>query len=77
MTATGLREVDAELTYRRISGGSPPSAFYSQTLSERGAQLIELDLLSPADADQTQAFVEDPASSWFSLGVVTSWGRRP
>jgi SAM-dependent methyltransferase len=77
MARAGLREVDAELTFRRISGGSPPSAFYSQTLSERGAQLIELDLLSPADADQVKAFVDDPTSSWLSLGVVTSWGRRP
>ena len=29
------------------------------------------------DVDQSMAFVDDPTSRWLSLGVVTSWGRRP
>jgi SAM-dependent methyltransferase len=77
LAAAGLREVNAELTFRLIDGGSPGSAFYSQTLSERAVQLIELGLLSPDDADRTKSFVDDPASRWLSLGVLTSWGRRP
>jgi SAM-dependent methyltransferase len=77
LTAAGLHEVDAELTFRLVSGGSPQSAFYSQTLSERAARLIELGLLTPADADQATIFVDDPTSRWLSLGLVTSWGRRP
>lgn len=77
LAAAGLREVTAELTFRLIEGGSPGSAFYSQTLSERAGQLIELGLLSPDDADRARSFVDDPAARWLSLGVVTSWGRRP
>jgi SAM-dependent methyltransferase len=76
LRAAGLHEVDAELTFRLTAGASPESAFYSQTLSERAAQLIELGLISTADADQAKAFVDDPGSHWLSLGVVTSWGRR-
>ena len=77
LSAAGLKEVDAELTFRLIQGGSPQSAFYSQTYRERGARLIELGLLTPADVDQAIAFVDDPTSHWLSIGVVTSWGRRP
>jgi SAM-dependent methyltransferase len=77
LSAAGLHDVGAELSFRLIEGGSPQSAFYSQTLSERAAQLIELGLLARTDADQITAFVDDPASRWLSLGVVTSWGRRP
>lgn len=77
LTAAGLDRVDAELTFRLVHGGSPESAFYSQTLDERGAQLIELGLLTAADLDQATALTDDPAARWFSLGVVTGWGRRP
>ena len=60
-----------------MSGGSEPSAFYAQTMSARAARLIELGLLAAPDAEQTTAFVNDPGSRWLSLGVATSWGRRP
>jgi 2-polyprenyl-3-methyl-5-hydroxy-6-metoxy-1,4-benzoquinol methylase len=77
LAAAGLQHVNAELTLRLLEGGSPQAAFYSQTLSERATQLVELGLLSPADAEHTKTFVDDPASRWLSLGVLTSWGRRP
>jgi SAM-dependent methyltransferase len=77
LSTAGLHDVDAELTYRLIAGGSPQSAFYSQTLHERAAQLVELGLLTLADADQTKAFVDDTSARWLSLGVLTSRVRRP
>jgi SAM-dependent methyltransferase len=77
LTTAGLRDVEAELTFRLVHGGSPESAFYSETLGERGAQLVELGLLTAADLEEASALTRDPAARWLSLGVVTCWGRRP
>jgi SAM-dependent methyltransferase len=76
MTAAGLRDVDAELTFRLVSGGSPESAFYTQTLTERADRLVEVGLLSRADGDAAIALGADRSSRYFALGVVTARGRR-
>lgn len=76
MTAAGLQDVDAELTFRLVTGGSPASAFYVQTMTERADRVVAAGLLSRADADAVIAFSGDPASRWLALGVVTAHGRR-
>lgn len=76
LSAAGLDGVEAELVFQLIAGDSPQSAFYSRTLDERAARLIELGLLTRADADRARDFVDNPTSRWLSLGVVTSSGRR-
>ena len=76
LTAAGLRQVDAELTYRLVHGGSEESAFNDLSLREVGPRLIAAGLLAPDDAERAAALVRDPASRWLSVGMVTAWGRR-
>jgi SAM-dependent methyltransferase len=76
LIAAGLREVDAELTCRLIDGGSEESAFYAMALQDLGPRLIAAGLLSEQDLAEPVEFVQDPASRWFSLGIVTAWGLR-
>jgi SAM-dependent methyltransferase len=77
LTAAGLRDVTAELTHRLVHGGSAESAFYALSLRELGPRLIAAGLLDPEDAERGTAFVQDSASRWLSLGMVTASGRRP
>jgi SAM-dependent methyltransferase len=77
LTAAGLRDVHAELTFRLVHGGSEESSFYDGTVRQLAPRLIEADLLTRDDADQAASAIQDPASRWFSLGIVSAWGRRP
>ena len=77
LAAAGLQDVQAELTSRLISGGSSESAFYLHSVRERGAQLVGVGLLSQEDMDRALTWTHDPGSSWFTLGLVSAWGRRP
>jgi hypothetical protein len=77
LTAAGLSDVTAELTHRLVHGGSAESAFYALSLRELGPRLVAAGLLASADAERGNAFVQDPASRWLSLGMVTASGRRP
>jgi 2-polyprenyl-3-methyl-5-hydroxy-6-metoxy-1,4-benzoquinol methylase len=76
LAAAGLRDVDAELTSRLIHGGSEESAAYTMSLRELGPRLIAAGLLTAQDLAEPLAFVQDPVSRWFSLGMVTAWGWR-
>jgi SAM-dependent methyltransferase len=76
LAAAGLRNVDAELTSRLVRGGSAESAFYTMALQDLGLRLIAAGLLTPDDLAEPLAFVQDPASRWFSLCMVTAWGWR-
>jgi SAM-dependent methyltransferase len=76
LAAAGLRNVDAELTSRLVRGGSAESAFYTMALQDLGPRLIAAGLLTPDDLAEPLAFVQDPASRWFSLCMVTAWGWR-
>jgi hypothetical protein len=77
LTAAGLRDVTAELTHRLVHGGSGESEFYALSLRELAPRLIAAGLLAPEDAERGTAFVQDSASRWLSLGMVTASGRRP
>jgi len=76
LAAAGLRDVDAELTCRLVHGGSEESAFYTMALQDLGPRLIAAGLLTEQDLIEPLAFVQDPVSRWFSLGMVTAWGWR-
>jgi SAM-dependent methyltransferase len=76
LAAAGLRDVNAELTSRLIHGGSEESAFYALTGQELGPRLVVAGLLTPDDHAEVLAMVQDPASRWLSLGMVTAWGWR-
>jgi len=76
LAAAGLRNVDAEVTCRLIRGGSEESAFYTMALQDLGPRLITAGLLTPDELAEPLAFVQDPVSRWFSLGMVTGWGWR-
>jgi len=76
LAAAGLRDVNAELTSRLTHGGSEESAFYALTGRELGPRLIAAGLLTPDDDAEMQAMLQDPASRWLSLGMVTAWGWR-
>jgi SAM-dependent methyltransferase len=76
LTAAGLHDVNAALSYRLVYGGSEQAAFYALSVREVGSRLIAAGLLAPEDAEQIDAFTQDPACRWLSLGMVTAWGRR-
>lgn len=76
LEAAGLHGVDAELTARRVRGGSPEAAFYDLSLREIGGRLVAAGLLSEAEVVEALALTAAPASRWLSLGLVTAWGRR-
>jgi SAM-dependent methyltransferase len=76
LAAAGLRNGDAELTSRVVHGGSEESAFYTMALRELGPRLIAAGLLTAQELAEPLAFVQDPESRWFSLGMVTAWGWR-
>jgi len=76
LAAAGLRDVDAEFTSRLVRGGSEESAFYTMAVQDLGPRLIGAGLLTAQDLVEPLAFVRDPASCWFSLGMVTAWGWR-
>jgi hypothetical protein len=42
-----------------------------------GAKLVSVGLLQQEDMDRALLATADPTASWFSLGLVTAWGRRP
>jgi SAM-dependent methyltransferase len=73
----GLDGVDAELVFRLIEGGGTAAQFFWGTISELAPKLIGAGLLDPADADQAVTLLRAPGSRWFSIGVVSAWGRRP
>jgi SAM-dependent methyltransferase len=77
LAAAGLRDVQAELTYRLLDGAGPGSAFYTYCLRVRGDQLVAAGLLTEDDMARATAASLDPAASWFTLGLVSAWGRRP
>jgi hypothetical protein len=58
-----------------VYGGSEQAAFYALSVREVGSRLIAAGLLAPDDAEQIDAFTQDPACRWLSLGMVTSWGK--
>jgi len=45
-------------------------------LGDLGPRLIAAGLLTDQDMAEPLAFVQDPVSRWFSLGMVTAWGWR-
>jgi SAM-dependent methyltransferase len=77
LAAAGLRDAQAELTFRLVHGGSEESAFYAGTLRHLASRLIGAGFLTREEADRVVSFVQDPRSRWFSLGVVSAWGWRP
>jgi SAM-dependent methyltransferase len=77
LAAAGLRDVGAELTHRLVRGGSQEAAFFALTMREIGPRLVDAGLLTEEDARLAADLAEDPASSWFSMGLVSAWGRRP
>jgi 2-polyprenyl-3-methyl-5-hydroxy-6-metoxy-1,4-benzoquinol methylase len=76
LAAAGLSAVDAELTCRLVRGGSKESAFYTMALRDLGPRLIAAGLLTEQDLAEPLAFVQDPVSRWYSIAMVTAWGRR-
>lgn len=77
LDAAGLQGVQAEFTSRLIRGGSAESLFYTNSVHERGSMLVSAGLLTQEDMDRTLAATVDPSTCWFSLGLVSAWGRRP
>jgi SAM-dependent methyltransferase len=77
LAAAGLRDVGAELTHRLVHGGSREAVFFALTMRELGPRLVDAGLLTEEDASLAADLAEDPASSWFSMGLVSAWGRRP
>jgi hypothetical protein len=45
-------------------------------LRDLGPRLIAAGLLTEQDLAEPLAFVQDPVSRWYSIAVVTAWGRR-
>ena len=77
LDAAGLRDVQAEFGSRLIRGGSTESLFYTNSVRERGTMLVSAGLLTQEDMERTLAATVDPSVSWFTLGLVSAWGRRP
>jgi SAM-dependent methyltransferase len=77
LAAAGLQDIQAEFTHRLIYGGSPESAFYRHNFLERGATLVSVGLLQQEDMDRALLATSDPAASWFTVGLVSAWGRKP
>jgi SAM-dependent methyltransferase len=77
LTAAGLRGVGAELTHRLVHGASEEAAFFALTLREIGPRLVGAGLLTQEDAELAADVAVSPGSSWFSMGLVSAWGRRP
>jgi SAM-dependent methyltransferase len=77
LDAAGLRDVQAEFSSRLIRGGSREAQFYTNSVRERGSMLVSAGLLTQDDMDRTLAASVDPSSCWFTLGLVSAWGRRP
>jgi SAM-dependent methyltransferase len=77
LTAAGLRGVGAELTHRLVHGASEEAAFFALTMRELGPRLVGAGLLTQEDAELAADLAVTPGSSWFSMGLVSAWGRRP
>jgi SAM-dependent methyltransferase len=77
LTAAGLRGVGAELTHRLVHGASEEATFFALTLRELGPRLVGAGLLTQEDAELAADLAVSPGSSWFSMGLVSAWGRRP
>ncbi|SHN74228.1 class I SAM-dependent methyltransferase [Cryptosporangium aurantiacum] len=77
LRAAGLVDVEADLTYRVVRGGSPESAFSKLTMHQIGPRLIEIGLLSPEDYTEALAIVDDPDAQWLSIGLAGATGRAP
>jgi 2-polyprenyl-3-methyl-5-hydroxy-6-metoxy-1,4-benzoquinol methylase len=77
LTAAGLRDVGAELTHRLVPGGSKEAMFFGLTMRVLGPRLVGAGLLTQEDAELAAEVAVTPGSWWFSMGLVSAWGRRP
>jgi SAM-dependent methyltransferase len=77
LTAAGLRGVGGELTHRLVHGGSEEALFFALTMRELGPRLVGAGLLTQEDAELAADLAVTPGSCWFSMGLVSAWGRRP
>jgi SAM-dependent methyltransferase len=77
LMAAGLRSVRAELTHRLVHGASEEALFFALTLRELGPRLVGAGLLTQEDAELAADLAVTPGSYWFSMGLVSAWGRRP
>jgi SAM-dependent methyltransferase len=77
LRAAGLSDVDAELMFRLVRGGSPAAAFAELSLGQLRERLIGAGLLSADDADEAASILHDPSAHWLSIGLCSAWGRRP
>jgi SAM-dependent methyltransferase len=75
LRAAGLRDVEAELTYRLVYGGSPESAFYELSLHQLAERLIGAGLLAAEDWEMIGDIVTDPDAHWLSIGLASVSGR--
>ncbi|MFG1922608.1 class I SAM-dependent methyltransferase [Cryptosporangium sp. NPDC048952] len=73
----GLVDVDGELTYRLVHGGSPEAAFFELTIRQIGARLIGAGLLTAEDEETVLSMTADPTACWLSIGLFSATGRRP
>ncbi|MGZ4624855.1 MAG: methyltransferase [Kineosporiaceae bacterium] len=76
LATAGLEGVGAELTHRLVRGGTEESRFFALTVRELGPRLVAAGLLTEDDAALAADLAADPGSWWFSVGLVTAWGRR-
>lgn len=77
LRAAGLVDVEGELTYRLVRGGTPEAAFFELTLTQLSDRLIAAGLLNPEDAQAFAPSVKDPEAYWLSIGMASAWGRAP
>lgn len=77
LTDAGLEQVEADMGFSLVRGGSTAAQFYALSLIELGDRLIAAGLLSQPDIDFVAAFAQRPESRWFSIGLTSATGRRP
>lgn len=75
LTASGLADVDAELTARLVTGRTARSE-YSRLSIELLRGALET-LVPPEVIERALECHRDPRAAWMSIPLVSAWGRRP
>jgi SAM-dependent methyltransferase len=76
LRSNGIEDADASIAARLIRGASPRTEFFRLSLESLRGVMEERGFLTPSEADQALALLDDPGFAVMSPALVTAWGRR-
>ncbi|MFD3698315.1 class I SAM-dependent methyltransferase [Streptomyces sp. NPDC058646] len=77
LRAAGLERVAAEIHVPPLEPGSAISGFWADTWGRAREAMVGTGLVDNARIDEAVRFLDSPACTGLSPGMLTAWGHRP